>query len=70
MEEYSAAHARHARVASGADEASAPTQATFWRRARLSLGADGANQNGVAAEGACDTRPFSGEGLQGLRVAL
>jgi hypothetical protein len=37
---------------------------------RLSLGADRANQNGVAAKGPCDTRPFSGEWLQRLGVAL
>ena len=65
MGEYSAAHARYARFASGADEASAPTPDSV-----LSLGGDGANQNGVAAEGPNDTRPFSGEWLQGLGVAL
>jgi hypothetical protein len=54
---------RYARFASGADERP-PLQI------RLSLGGDGANQNGMAGEGSCDTRPFSSERLQGLGVAL
>jgi hypothetical protein len=65
MWEYSGGHAALRSLRQPGRSRRPPLQ-----KIRLSLGADGANQNGVAAEGSCDTRPFSGEWLQSLGVAL